>query len=158
MTKEDKRRMHMSRSAMCSIQNSSIFAHSPDSKSASTKASLYACGSSGIRNYREQDRSLSCLQAFILPHQLEEYLHWALPFCPSPPTSSPAPRGTGSPKMHLFRGIWKVNLSPKEKRGWEWKETLHIVSVSSLISADYQRAMLESVGHQKRNIIIKNSR
>lgn len=112
-TQEDKRRMHTSRSAMCGVQNSYIFAHSPYSKSTSTETSLYVCGSSGIRSYgaRRVTELPSSFQS-ARNTSLQEYLHGHLP-APPPPISSP------TPKIPAFRilvhELWESSLSPKEK-------------------------------------------
>lgn len=86
MTKEDKRRMHMGRPAMCGIQNSSIFAHPPTPRAPALRPRLMLLILQ--EEMTEQDVSWSCLQAFLLPQTLmgrvsELSLTYPIPYlCP----------------------------------------------------------------------------
>lgn len=134
MTKEDKRRMHMSRPAMCSIQNSYIFAHSPHSKSTSTETSLSVCGSSGIRSYwvRYVTELPSSFQSATDTNDKSVCTVTCLPL----PNPSLAPPPRHQHFEYLFMSFGKA-ICPQRKR-WDQgeKEMCVCISMFSVISAE----------------------
>lgn len=156
MTKEDTRRMHTSRPAMCSIQNSYIFAHSPYSKTTSTEASLSACGSSGMRNYlSKQCHWVAFNLSDCHGHDGKSISAKALPSCPYPTPPTSAPRGPGIPSTCSWAFGKQSVPHPKDKTGWGWIANEFAYQHFQWYSP---RGTLNWIWHQKHNIVGRNNR
>lgn len=72
--------------------------------------------------------SLSCLQAFILPHTpLRRGSALNISFLPSPAHFSPCPKGTSIPNMYLSLSFWKMTCPQRKRQDGDDKEMcLHI--------------------------------